>query len=544
MSFQQVVAQDTITETVYILSNGIIYSSTNSTVPIEKDGNVYTLTGDMVVYSFIIQASNIVIDGAGFSLLGQGDVGIEISSVTGVTLQNLDLLGGFNYGIYLSAGFGISIIDNTISGNGVGMRIYNSTQNTVTGNTILDNNIGVDLLLTSENTFRNNALDNFRDFSVSGTVVSDFIHDIDDSNTIGADKKIYYLVGEQNLVISPETYPDVGFLALVSCTDITVQNLELANNEQGIILVDTTQSSITGNTITDTTYGFWIFSSSHNTITNNTLTNNNRGIHLKYATFNTISLNEITSNTGGMFLYDSTQNTISANTIEDNYSYGAGISASSLNVFRGNYFINNGLNNNGVQVHDVGVTDDTISISSNQWFIYPAGGNYWNDYSGTDVKSGKAQNETGSDGFGDTPYTIYASVKDEYPLILEGSLIVSVTSPENKTYNVNSLTLTVSVSDPNAIVGYSLDGEENITISGTATLSNLIEGSHKLTVFAKNTEGKESSQTVYFTISEEDTQTPIDNDHPEDLPLTLIAAIAAVAVIGVALLYFLILKKK
>jgi nitrous oxidase accessory protein NosD len=35
---------------------------------------------------------------------------------------------------------------------------------------------------------------------------------------------------------------------------------------------------------------------------------------------------------------------------------------------------------------------------------YPIGGNYWSDYNGTDKYSGPYQNESGSDGIGDTPY--------------------------------------------------------------------------------------------------------------------------------------------
>jgi parallel beta-helix repeat protein len=47
---------------------------------------------------------------------------------------------------------------------------------------------------------------------------------------------------------------------------------------------------------------------------------------------------------------------------------------------------------------------------------YPDGGNYWSDYNGTDLFSGPYQNETGSDGIGDTPYEI-AGCFDYYPLM-------------------------------------------------------------------------------------------------------------------------------
>ena len=46
---------------------------------------------------------------------------------------------------------------------------------------------------------------------------------------------------------------------------------------------------------------------------------------------------------------------------------------------------------------------------------YPDGGNFWSDYNGTDVYKGPYQNETGSDGIGDTPYVIDANNTDRYP---------------------------------------------------------------------------------------------------------------------------------
>ncbi len=48
---------------------------------------------------------------------------------------------------------------------------------------------------------------------------------------------------------------------------------------------------------------------------------------------------------------------------------------------------------------------------------YPSGGNYWSDYNGTDLFSGPHQNETGSDGIGDTPYLIRFDSQDNYPLM-------------------------------------------------------------------------------------------------------------------------------
>ena len=48
---------------------------------------------------------------------------------------------------------------------------------------------------------------------------------------------------------------------------------------------------------------------------------------------------------------------------------------------------------------------------------YPIGGNYWSHLNVTDIYSGPYQNESGSDGIGDTPYVIDGSNQDNYPLM-------------------------------------------------------------------------------------------------------------------------------
>ena len=283
-----------------------------------------------------------------------------------------------------------------------------------------------------------------------------------------------------------------------------------------------------------------LFGSSNNEITGNSITNNYRAIQLsKSSTINRITSNQIANNKHGILFFDSPQNTVIGNNITDN-DIGIGFSLASNNMIRNNYFINN-----TQYVYDAGIDDSLISNSTNYWnFDYPIGGNYWSDYTGFDLKSGADQDQDGSDEIGDTPYLIYGVNQDDYPLMPYGNpLVISIVSPENKTYTTTSVSLTFAVSKSDSVIGYSLDGQANITIIESITLSDLSEGSHKLTVFAKDTEGNENSYTVYFTISEE-AETPTETEESESLPITWIAAIIVVAVVGVALLYFLKIKKK
>jgi hypothetical protein len=75
-------------------------------------------------------------------------------------------------------------------------------------------------------------------------------------------------------------------------------------------------------------------------------------------------------------------------------------------LFYGNNFVNN---------------SEQVVVSSgyrNSWNLsYPAGGNYWSDYNGSDCYCGTYQNETGMDCIGDTPYLIAQSFRDNYPLL-------------------------------------------------------------------------------------------------------------------------------
>lgn len=375
---------------------------------------------------------------------------------------------------------------------------------------------------------------------VYGTLLSHFANDIDVSNTVNG-KKVYYLVNEKNLVISPDTFPDLGLLALVSCTNITVQHMQLTNNGQGIILAHTTNSKMMHNTIADNHNGILLFSASNNEVTGNTITRNYRAIQLSRSSQNNrITTNIVTDNNEGILVFDSSQSTFVGNIVHNN-NITIGFSLSSNKMIYGHYFINN-----TKQVYDASMDDSSISNSTNYWnFDYPIGGNYWSEYIGFDLKSGADQDQEGSDNIGDKSYILYRNIKDDCSLLPYGNpLAVSIVSPENKIYNVNSVSLTYTVSKTESMIGYSLNGQANITVSGSITLSSLSNCLHKLTVYAKDTDGNESSDTVYFTISEE-AEIPTETEETAEFPITLIdAAIGLLVIVGVALLYFLKIKKK
>ncbi len=120
--------------TGYILSNGTVDPST---LPIVRDGNVYTLTGDISNYSMIVQCDNIVIDGAGHSVRGYGTYwydGIDISNRTNITIKNVDI-SPFGFGVRMDYGSNNTVIGTTMSAF-TGVSLLYSDNNQIIGNTI------------------------------------------------------------------------------------------------------------------------------------------------------------------------------------------------------------------------------------------------------------------------------------------------------------------------------------------------------------------------------------------------------------------------
>ena len=121
---------------------------------------------------------------------------------------------------------------------------------------------------------------------------------------------------------------------------------------------------------------------------------------------------------------------------------------------------------------------------------------------------------------------------------------ISIASPENKTYTVNNVSLTFTVNELTSWIGYSLDEQANVTITGNTTLTGLAEKPHTRIVYAKDIAGNTgASETIYFTTI----PLPPKNG-PSGLPRWAAWAVAVsvmiVAVVGVALLvYFGKIKK-
>lgn len=107
---------------------------------------------------------------------------------------------------------------------------------------------------------------------------------------------------------------------------------------------------------------------------------------------------------------------------------------------------------------------------------------------------------------------------------------ISVFSIQNKTYVTTDVPLKFTVDEPPSWMSYSLNGQDNVTITGNTTLTDLPEGEHDVTVYATDLAGNNgTAETRYFNI-----------DVPEPFPTAPVVAgvtSAVVVCIGV-LIYF------
>jgi parallel beta-helix repeat protein len=222
---------------------------------------------------------------------------------------------------------------------------------------------------------------------------------------------------------------DSGIRIDYSSGNIITYN-KITEEARGISLFSSSDNVVSNNTLSTNAYGISLFSSSDNVVSNNTLsTGNGEGIYLSSSSSNVVSGNLLSENADGVSLSSSDSNVVSGNLLSKN-TYGISLSSSSSNVVSGNLlsenyygimvlisndntiYRNNFANNTFVQVSLIDSTD---------FWNYDGEGNYWSDYkirypNAQDIYSGPNQNESGSDGFWDSPYVIDQSNQDNYPL--------------------------------------------------------------------------------------------------------------------------------
>jgi parallel beta-helix repeat protein len=284
-------------------------------------------------------------------------------------------------------------------------------------------------------------------------------------------------------------------------------------------------------------FGILLYNGSNVLLTNNTIINTNHpgvfvstvGINIVGGSSNKVIGNNVENNSDGLSFSDTHDNVVTENNVTANhgwlleFTWGISFFKASNNLIFNNNFIGNYDQYHG-NYAQVGIED-----SINMWDDGKVG-NYWSDYKGTD---------TNGDGIGDTPYEVDSKNTDRYPLIKPSNISVylqkttppkiALLSPINQMFNESSIPLSFTVDKQTIWIGYNLDGQDNVTISGNTTITDLPNGLHNVTVYARDEfDNIGASETIYFSV-----------EVPEPFPTTLVvASVITVAVVGIGLLVY------
>jgi len=519
---QEAINEASPTDTIYVRS-GTYYENiiVNKTVSLIGENRKSIIDGNGTETVVHITANNVNI--TGFIIQNSGssgkDSGINIEGASGCTISGNILINN-SQGIRLEDSRNNGIYDNVIDraqapghtpyGHTYGIVLcVSSTNNIIINNTIINATIGISLKPSvGNNTIADNILINH-----DGFYIWDSDNNIITNNTIASipekgSRGIYLSDSDGNVF-----------------TSNTITNSRL----YGIQLFAAYDNVFKENNVKDNYHGMYLEYSRRNIISQNNFTkNNNNGIYMKTSTYNTISGNNIANNYCGIVVGSSSNyNSISENNITANNRHGIELIYSSNNSIYHNNFINN--------TAHVYVTPGYI----NNWDDgYPSGGNYWSDYAGVDLFSGPYQNETGSDGIGDTSYVIGENNTDRYPLMgpfnsFNTSVGYSVDVISNSTiedfrYFESNSTIVVHVSNMtvNQTVGFCrltiphelIAPPYNVTVNNTPVEYNTILENETLSI-------------IYFTYEHSKLEIIIVPEFPSIIILLLAIVFARFAII-------------
>jgi parallel beta-helix repeat protein len=351
---------------IYIRSDGAVEPAM---APIERSGNLYKLTGNIILYTIEIQCDNIVLDGSGYLIQGNeswmgtapswgdaGNNGIIIAGLNNVTITRLNI-EKCTTGVRISSSSQISVDGNIFTNETAamytpkGIAIQDSSFVLIENNNFTNMHGSAIVCNGTNNMIRGNTITGGGVGSIDGSIAlegtSNVISDnkIEDLLPITMDKADSNIIARNNIT-GPAYQGSEGIALFVNCSN----NVIFGNKITGFV----NQAIRT------------VFSCSNNTIYGNYMANNGFAIALQEGAVN--------------------------------------------NTFYGNTFAADSCK---IQIDD--------GVESTFWDNGTIG-NYWGDYSGTDINE---------DGIGDALYVVvgykwdndvdgfvsFVSGQDNYPLM-------------------------------------------------------------------------------------------------------------------------------
>lgn len=285
--------------------------------------------------------------------------------------------------VVLVRSYDVSVENNTFSSpmridcrllsaeDGGGIHVDNSSNCNILYNTIEHKTIGINIRQSLNLTFFGNTLSgNQVGFKLWGSDLKHYLHNIDTTNAVNGNP-VYFLVNTTNFQVPR----NAGWIAVVGCENITIQNWASTPNWDGVLFLNTKDAKITHCNLTGNFNAVRLCDSCNIEISKNLIVNND------YAAF---------------YLDKALDCTITENHVADNYCLFNMNDDSANNTIWFNDFFGNliGVFGRGTQ---------------NRWDNGTVG-NYW-------ASMGEYVDEN-HDGINDVVFTVYnsSSSVDNYPL--------------------------------------------------------------------------------------------------------------------------------
>jgi parallel beta-helix repeat protein len=331
---------------LYIRADGTVEPQT---AIIQRIGETYAFTGNIINYTLEVQRDDIVVDGTGYLLQGNGTgKGIVLTSVTNVTIRNMTLRN-LRFGIYLNQSSGNTITQNDITNTEVGVFSESSSNNDIDGNDITGNSQGIVLIEYSNhnNIVENRILEN----GMAGILLEFANNHTSDYN---------------NIIRNNMASNGVFGMRISSSSNCLIDGNSISNSEYGIQLSGSAckNNKLVGNSIRNCSSSGIQMSAdcNHNTIVENAIANNQIGI------------DNFASSNNEFYRNDFVNNTVQVNNgyVEDvNTSIGASINIWS-NGFEGNFWSDYSARYpNATEVDSSGIWDTPYVIDTNNVDYYP-----------------------------------------------------------------------------------------------------------------------------------------------------------------------------
>jgi nitrous oxidase accessory protein NosD len=404
-------------------------------------------TGVFVDGSNLSRANNpvYVVDGSYDVVVDRSDLdeaqfgAVYVNDSSDVTVENSSLHRAANFGIIANDSEDLTFENLNLSGTAASPETVGvSTSN--------------DLGVTLENVAINWTQDPFTDVGSRGVRIADsFLANATpggDAISLGGDQQLAVtstdLAGGQGAGLVAES---VGDLAVTDCDFQQIQENGIAftqstglvvtgssfngDGESGVYTSTSEEIAAANDSASGVSYGFFVDTDDSVSVVNSTALNDSSGgIAVNAGSGLTVVGDDLSDDGSGaqaLSLTNVPQFSVLGNELA-NDSLAVQLEGLSNGTVVGNEFVNDSVSiwldgpvsaavyHNDFDRDGGWQLEDTATSTWNA--SYPTGGNYWSNYTGSDLFHGPGQNVSGGDGIGDTPMVLNATTADHYPLMV------------------------------------------------------------------------------------------------------------------------------